>query len=48
MMTIREIASILDGDIVGNAELEIIGLAKIDEAKAGELTFLSNPKYENF
>ena len=47
-MTIREIASILDGEIVGNEELEITGLAKIEEAKAGDLTFLSNPKYRKF
>ena len=47
-MTVREIASFLDGDIVGNASLEIAGIAKIEDAKAGELTFLSNPKYEKF
>ena len=47
-MTVREIASFLDGDIVGNASLEIVGIAKIEDAKAGELTFLSNPKYEKF
>jgi UDP-3-O-[3-hydroxymyristoyl] glucosamine N-acyltransferase len=48
MMTVREIASFLDGDVVGNASLEIAGIAKIEDAKAGELTFLSNPKYEKF
>jgi len=47
-MTVREIASLLDGDIVGNASLEIVGIAKIEEAKAGDLTFLANPKYEKF
>lgn len=46
-MTVREIASFLDGDAVGNASLEIAGIAKIEDAKAGELTFLSNPKYKN-
>jgi len=29
-MTVREIASFLDGDIVGNASLEIVGIAKIE------------------
>ncbi|MGA7160171.1 MAG: UDP-3-O-(3-hydroxymyristoyl)glucosamine N-acyltransferase [Bacteroidota bacterium] len=48
MMTVREIASFLDGDVVGNAALEIAGVAKIEEAKAGDLSFLSNPKYEKF
>ncbi|HTY12307.1 MAG TPA: UDP-3-O-(3-hydroxymyristoyl)glucosamine N-acyltransferase [Bacteroidota bacterium] len=47
-MTVREIASFLDGDVVGDASLEIAGIAKIEEAKAGDLTFLSNPKYEKF
>jgi UDP-3-O-[3-hydroxymyristoyl] glucosamine N-acyltransferase len=47
-MTVREIASLLDGDVVGNGSLEIVGIAKIEEAKAGELTFLANPKYEKF
>ena len=47
-MTVREIASLLDGDVVGDAALAIAGIAKIEEAKAGELTFLSNPKYEKF
>ncbi len=47
-MTVREIASLLDGDVVGNEALEIAGVAKIEEAKAGELTFLSNPKYVKF
>ena len=48
MMTIREIASILDGEIVGDEKTEITGLAKIEDAKAGDLTFLSNPKYNKF
>ncbi len=47
-MTVREIASLLDGDIVGNAALEIAGVAKIEEAKTGDLAFISNPKYEKF
>lgn len=47
-MTVREIASLLEGDIVGNAELEIVRVAKIEEAKTGDLTFLSNPKYEKY
>jgi UDP-3-O-[3-hydroxymyristoyl] glucosamine N-acyltransferase len=47
-MTVREIASFLDGDVVGDASLEITGIAKIEEAKSGDLTFLSNPKYEKF
>ncbi|HTR81839.1 MAG TPA: UDP-3-O-(3-hydroxymyristoyl)glucosamine N-acyltransferase [Bacteroidota bacterium] len=47
-MTVREIAALLDGDIVGNADEKILGIAKIEDAKAGDLTFISNPKYEKF
>jgi UDP-3-O-[3-hydroxymyristoyl] glucosamine N-acyltransferase len=48
MIKVREIATLLDGDIVGNAELEIVRVAKIEEARAGDLTFVSNPKYEKY
>ena len=47
-MTVREIASLLEGDIVGNADLEILRVSKIEEATLGDLTFLSNPKYEKY
>src|SRR3990170_1971234 len=48
MIKVREIASLLDGDVVGDAELDIVRVAKIEEAKPGDLTFLSNPKYEKY
>ena len=32
----------------GDPDVEITGLAKIEEAGPGELTFLANPKYEKF
>ena len=48
MMTVRELASLLDGDVVGDSDLKVARVAKIEEAKAGDLTFLSNPKYERF
>ena len=43
--TATQIAEILDGKIVGNPEIEVSKLAKIEEGTAGTLTFLSNPKY---
>jgi UDP-3-O-[3-hydroxymyristoyl] glucosamine N-acyltransferase len=43
-----EIASYLQGDLVGDSSIEITGLAGIEEAKAGDLTFLANPKYKTF
>lgn len=47
-MTVAEIAAWLNGDVVGNASVEIVRVAKIEEAGAGDLTFLANQKYERY
>lgn len=52
-MTLEEIqiylSKIFSGvEIQGNKDLEIHGLAKIEEAKPGQITFIANPKYEKF
>jgi UDP-3-O-[3-hydroxymyristoyl] glucosamine N-acyltransferase len=47
-MTVEEIAAWLNGDVVGNRAAEISRVAKIEEANTGDLTFLSNPKYERY
>jgi UDP-3-O-[3-hydroxymyristoyl] glucosamine N-acyltransferase len=47
-MTVREIASFVGGDIVGDGEIEISRVAKIQEAGAGDITFLANPKYAKY
>lgn len=44
-MTTRELAEALGCQLVGNPELEITGLAPIEQAGPHELTFLANPKY---
>jgi UDP-3-O-[3-hydroxymyristoyl] glucosamine N-acyltransferase len=44
----EQIASILQGEIVGNKSVVVSGLAKIEEGVEGALSFLSNPKYEEF
>lgn len=41
-----QIAAILQGEVVGNPDATVSGLAKIEEGTAGTLSFLSNPKYE--
>ncbi|TDP57987.1 UDP-3-O-(3-hydroxymyristoyl)glucosamine N-acyltransferase [Flavobacterium dankookense] len=46
--TASQIAGILEGEVVGNPNAEVDKLAKIEEATAGSLTFLANPKYVNF
>jgi UDP-3-O-[3-hydroxymyristoyl] glucosamine N-acyltransferase len=43
--TAQQIAEILNGEIVGNAEVEVNSLAKIEEGKKGDLCFLANDKY---
>ena len=43
--TAEQIAGILEGDIVGNPNVEVSKLSKIEEGTEGSLTFLSNPKY---
>jgi UDP-3-O-[3-hydroxymyristoyl] glucosamine N-acyltransferase len=47
-MKLIEIAKILDGELVGDPDAEITGLAKIQSASEGELTFLANPKYGKY
>lgn len=42
-----EIASLIKGNIEGNAEQLINSVGKIEDAKAGNITFLANPKYSH-
>lgn len=44
-VTIASISDFLKGKVEGNPEVTIKGFAKIEEAKAGELSFIANPKY---
>ena len=46
--TAQQIANILDGEVVGNSEEEVSKLSKIEEGEKGSLTFLSNPKYNQY
>ena len=46
--TAQQIAGILEGEVVGNPNAEVYKLAKIEEGIEGSLTFLSNPKYQNY
>jgi UDP-3-O-[3-hydroxymyristoyl] glucosamine N-acyltransferase len=43
--TLSQIASYLEGEISGNGSIEISGVAGIEQARPGELTFIANPKY---
>ncbi len=46
--TASQIAGILEGDVVGDPDVEVSKLAKIEEGTEGSLTFLANPKYTPF
>jgi UDP-3-O-[3-hydroxymyristoyl] glucosamine N-acyltransferase len=43
-----QIAAIVNGEIIGSSSAIVTDLAKIEEGQEGTLSFLSNPKYEEF
>lgn len=43
-----DIATFLNGDIVGDGDIRVSNVSKIEEGKPGTLAFLANKKYENF
>ena len=45
--TIAELATLLNGEVVGNDQVEITSVQKIEEAEEGSVSFLSNVKYES-
>lgn len=46
--TAQQIAGILEGDVIGNPDIEVTKLSKIEEGTKGSLTFLANPKYKSY
>ena len=46
--TAQELGFMLNGTIEGDPLVPVNQLAKIEEAKAGSLSFLANPKYEQY
>lgn len=46
--TINQIAAILQGVVEGNGDEKVTTIGKIQDAQKGAITFLANPKYENF
>ena len=44
-ISLRDIASLVDGQLLGDDSLQIVGVAGLEEAQAGDLSFLSNPRY---
>ena len=44
-ITVKQIADQINGTIVGDPDVNIIGISKIEDGSKGSLTFLANPKY---
>jgi UDP-3-O-[3-hydroxymyristoyl] glucosamine N-acyltransferase len=45
---VTDIAKFLNGEIIGNENISVSNVSKIEEGKPGTLAFLANLKYENF
>ncbi len=44
-MKLREIANLLEAELVGDGASEIVGVGTIEDAKEGEIAFIIDPKY---
>src|SRR5438309_8393197 len=46
--TAAQIAVLINGKVDGNPDIAVSSFGKIEEASEGQLTFLANPKYEEY
>lgn len=46
--TAFQVAAIIGGEVTGNPEVKVDKVAKIEEAGEGALSFIANPKYEEY
>ncbi|MEO7315185.1 MAG: UDP-3-O-(3-hydroxymyristoyl)glucosamine N-acyltransferase [Ginsengibacter sp.] len=46
--TAKQIAGIIEGRIEGDPNIAVTSFGKLEEAQSGQLSFLANPKYEEF
>ena len=47
-MKLSKIAQLLQAELIGDRDIEITGLAPIEKAMPGEITFISNVKYKRY
>ncbi|NOZ60624.1 MAG: UDP-3-O-(3-hydroxymyristoyl)glucosamine N-acyltransferase [Calditrichaeota bacterium] len=47
-LTVSQIARFVDGTLEGDGSAIVYGVAKIEDARDGEIAFISNPKYAKF
>uniref|UniRef100_UPI003216A5F8 UDP-3-O-(3-hydroxymyristoyl)glucosamine N-acyltransferase n=1 Tax=uncultured Draconibacterium sp. TaxID=1573823 RepID=UPI003216A5F8 len=45
---VTDIAAFLNGEIVGNGDVKVSNVSKIEDGKPGTLAFLANTKYESY
>lgn len=45
---LKDLAKIIDGEVCGDGEILITGVSGIKEACEGDITFLANPRYNQF
>jgi UDP-3-O-[3-hydroxymyristoyl] glucosamine N-acyltransferase len=43
--SLREIADLVDGQLLGDGSIEILRVSGLEEAQPGDLSFLANPRY---
>jgi len=47
-LKLSELAKLIDGELTGDADIEILGVGKIESAASNEITFIANPAYEKY
>jgi UDP-3-O-[3-hydroxymyristoyl] glucosamine N-acyltransferase len=47
-MKLSEIAGILNGELIGDPDTEVLSAGKIESAEAQDITFIANPVYEKY
>ncbi|MBU4376545.1 MAG: UDP-3-O-(3-hydroxymyristoyl)glucosamine N-acyltransferase [Candidatus Omnitrophica bacterium] len=46
-ITVKEIAELIKGELVGDGSLEITGVSGVEDAAKGEITFIESPKFKD-
>ena len=46
--TATQISALINGNIEGDPGVKVSSFGKLEDAEAGQLAFLANPKYEEF
>jgi UDP-3-O-[3-hydroxymyristoyl] glucosamine N-acyltransferase len=44
---LKELAEVVGAVVIGDGDVEIVGVASIEDARPGEITFIANPKYRS-